>query len=72
MMNGFGVESIVAHDPMLLLLNLPLIPWLFNRHNAVTKIAHCIKSACSVCKLVNDGMSGQLKALWIIREIVQI
>ncbi len=57
MMNSFGVESIIAHNPILLLLSLPLIPWLFNRHNIVAKVAHCMKTTCSVCTKINNGMS---------------
>ena len=57
MMNGFGVESIIAHYPMLLLLSTPLIPWLFNRHNTVTKIAHCMKSTWCVCTKMDNGLS---------------
>lgn len=56
MMNGFGIESITAHYPMLLLL-LSMIPWLFHRHNTVTKVAHCVKSTCSVCTKMDNGMS---------------
>lgn len=54
MMDGFGVESIVAHDPMPLLLDLPLIPWLFHRHSIITKVTHCMKSTCSVCTKIDS------------------
>ena len=57
MMNGFGVESIIAHDPMLLLLSIPMIPWLFHRHSIVTKVTHCTKSTCSVFTNVDNEMS---------------
>ena len=57
MMNGFGVESIIAHNPMLLLLSRPLTPWLFNRHYVVTKVAHLIDSTCSVRAKINNRMS---------------
>ena len=72
MMNGFSVESITAHHPMLFLLSLPFIPWLFHRHNILTKVPHCVKSTCSVCKKINGGMSRLLKALWNIGQILHI
>ena len=57
MMNGFGIESIIAHNPMPLLLSIPLIPWLFHPHNIVTKVAHCMRSTCSGCTKANSWMS---------------
>ena len=46
MMNSLGVESIIAHNPMPLLLSLPLILWLFHRQSIITKVTHCMKSTC--------------------------
>ena len=57
MMNGFGIESIIAHNPMPLLLSLPLIPWLLYRHSIVTKVAHCMRSTRSDCTKANSWMS---------------
>ena len=72
MMNGFGVESIIAHYPMLLLLSTPVIPCLFHRHSIVTKVTHCVNSTGSVCKKINEEVSRLLKALWVIGQILHI